>query len=101
MVDKIIEQIKADFSDSLFGRPTDIIGFSERGRELAEKLEPLVGAKEICFFDYNKKSDEKYHYLNFEDMLEKSEIMIVAEPEYMELFKNREKFNPKTKIYYL
>ena len=97
----LVAKIREDFGDSLFGRPTDIIGFSDRGRELAEKLEPLIGVKEICFFDYNKKIDEKYHYLNFEDMLEKSEIMVVTEPEYVELFKNREKFNPKTRIYYL
>lgn len=62
--------------NSPFGRPTDIIGFQELGRLIADEICSIIGEKEICFFDEHVKNDEKYHYLDFSDMLEKSEIMI-------------------------
>ncbi len=61
---------------SPFGRPTDIIGFQELGRLIADEICSIIGEKEICFFDEHVKNDKKYHYLDFSDMLEKSEIMI-------------------------
>lgn len=62
--------------ENLYGRPTDIIGFASEGRNIADALLPIVGQKEICFFDENVKSDSVFHYLDFADMLEKTEIMI-------------------------
>ena len=72
--------IKAKWwKEKLFWIPTDIIWFWEFGRNLAYALEPLVTKKEICFFDLNIKHDDNFHFLNFIDMLEKSELMIFTQ----------------------
>ena len=39
-------------------------------------LLPIIGQKEICFFDEKIKSDPDFHYLDFAGMLEKTAIMI-------------------------
>ena len=84
-MDEIIEKyitaiIKAKWwKEKLFWIPTDIIWFWEFGRNLAYALEPLVTKKEICFFDLNIKHDDNFHFLNFIDMLEKSELMIFTQ----------------------
>jgi hypothetical protein len=43
---------------------------------LAFALIDYVSKKEICFFDENIKKSEVFHYLDFSDMLEKTELMI-------------------------
>ena len=100
-VDELVLQIKEDFDGECWGRPTDIIGFGEKGRLLAERLEALVGVKEICFYDKRIKEDEKYHYLDFEKMIEKSEIMIVMDEGYLDLIKGEEGFDRSTRLYFL
>ena len=62
--------------DKLFWKPTDIIWFWEFWLELANALEPYVTKKEICYFDEKIKNNTDYHYLDFTDMLEKTELMI-------------------------
>jgi hypothetical protein len=62
--------------ESPFDSPTDIIGFGADGKSIAEAIHPVIGIKEICFFDENIKSDPKFHYLDFDKMLAKTEIMI-------------------------
>lgn len=59
-----------------YNKPTDIIGFQSNGINLANGLVGAINEKEICFFDEVVKSDPKFHYLDFVDMLEKSQIMI-------------------------
>ena len=59
-----------------YNKPTDIIGFQSNGINLANGLVGTISEKEICFFDEVVKSDPKFHYLDFVDMLEKSQIMI-------------------------
>ena len=53
IVDDFVEAIKAEVA-GLFGKPTDVIGFSEIGRGVARALLPVIGKKEICFFDEKK-----------------------------------------------
>lgn len=62
--------------ESPFNRPTDIIGFEVEGKSIAKTILPIIGIKEICFFDENIKSDPQFHYLDFDKMLAKTEIMI-------------------------
>jgi len=62
--------------DNPYDKPTDIIGFGEAGRNLANLLSGTINEKEICFFDEKNKSDKIFHYLDFKDMLLKTEIMI-------------------------
>ena len=78
IIDKYITAIiKAKWwKEKLFWIPTDIIWFWEFGRNLAYTLEPLVTRKEICFFDLNIKHDDNFHFLDFRDMFNKSELMI-------------------------
>ena len=59
-----------------FDRPTDIIGFEAEGKSIARAILPIIGIKEICFFDEKIKSDSQFHYLDFDKMLAKTEIMI-------------------------
>ena len=66
-------QIEANI-DKPYGKPTDIIGFD---KELADTIAPIVSRKEICYFDEDLRFDSDYHYLDFPDMLTKTEIMIV------------------------
>ena len=75
IVDDFVEAVREEIAEP-FGKPTDVIGFSEVGKEIARALLPVIGKKEICFFDEEIKSDEVFHYLDFSDMLGKSEIMI-------------------------
>jgi len=62
--------------EKLYWIPTDIIWFGDFGRKLALALEPFVTRKEICFFDLDVQEDEKYHFLSFQDMFKKTELMI-------------------------
>ena len=74
-IDFIKSEIRKAFKDP-YNHPTDIIGFQSDGINLANKLVGTINEKEICFFDETIKSDSKFHYLNFKDMLEKTQIMI-------------------------
>ena len=82
-----------------YGRPTDVIGFGSLGRNVANALLPIVGQKEICFFDEGVKSDEVFHYLDFVDMLEKTKIMIFTIELPEEYYKNLVNLNKKVKIF--
>ena len=64
------------WKENLLWIPTDILGFDVFGRNLAIALEPLITKKEICFFDLDIQQDDDYHFLNFKDMFQKSELMI-------------------------
>lgn len=46
----IVNAVLAEFEEP-YGRPTDIIGFASAGRSIANALLPIIGQKEICFFD--------------------------------------------------
>lgn len=85
--------------ESPFDSPTDIIGFGADGKSIAEAIHPVIGIKEICFFDENIKSDPIFHYLDFDKMLAKTEIMIFTKeiPEkYLNLL---DQINPQAKIF--
>ena len=82
-----------------YGRPTDIIGFGSSGRKIADALLPVIGQKEICFFDENVKSDSVFHYLDFADMLEKTEIMIFTAELPSRYYCQLNKLNRKVKIF--
>ena len=71
-IDSLIAQIQTVIPEP-YGKPTDLIGFN---KALADALTPVISRKEICFFDENIKSDDTYHYLDFPNMLAKTEIMI-------------------------
>lgn len=86
--------------EELWDKPTDIIGFGEIGHCLAQKLDALVGRREICYYSHNQ-NDPEYHYWPFQDMLEKSEFMFVTvskNPESLVLFDNLSKFNQHMKV---
>lgn len=86
--------------EELWDKPTDIIGFGEIGHSLAEKLVPLVGHKEICYYSHNQ-SDPDFHYWPFQDMLEKSEFMFVTiskNSESIALFDDFSRFNRNMKV---
>lgn len=85
--------------DNPYDKPTDIIGFSDGGRELAEKLVGVINPKEICFFDEAIKSDSRFHYLDFANMLEKSEIMIFAMELPDKYYKNLDDLNETCMIF--
>jgi hypothetical protein len=61
-------------------------------------LEKYVTSKEICFFDEKIKKDDKYHYLNFWDMLKKSELMIFTYELPLEYFVNISDLNPNVSL---
>lgn len=82
-----------------YGRPTDVIGFGPLGRDVANALLPIVGQKEICFFDERIKSDPVFHYLDFVDMLEKTRIMIFTIELPEGYYKNLVNLNKKVKIF--
>ncbi len=90
--------IKNEF-EAPFGRPTDIIGFGLLGRKIANVLVPIVGQKEICFFDEKIKSDPTFHYLDFVDMLEKTEIMIFTIELPNKYYDQLDRLNKKVKIF--
>ena len=81
-----------------YGCPTDVIGFASEGKNIANALLPIVGQKEICFFDEKVKSDSTFHYLDF-DMLEKTEIMIFTIELPNKYYNLLEKINKKVKIF--
>lgn len=86
--------------DEMWDKPTDIIGFGEIGHALAYRLEGLVDNKEICYYSHNR-NDPDFHYLPYEDMLEKSEFMFVTvskNPESIALFDDLSKFNKNMKV---
>ena len=100
-INQLVHQIKTDFDNDCYGRPTDIIGFSKIGKNLALALQSIIDPKEICFYDFDVKRDSTFHYLDFEKMLAKSEIMIITEPKYLKLFNSNISLNKNTKIYSL
>jgi len=84
----------------MWDKPTDIIGFGEIGHALAERLEGLVGNKEICYYSHSQ-NDPKFHYWPFDDMLERSEFMFITiskNPESIALFDDLSKFNKNMKV---
>ena len=86
--------------DEMWNKPTDIIGFGEIGHALARRLDSLVGRKEICYYSHNR-NDPDFHFLPFEDMVEKSEFMFVAiskNPESLALFDDLSRFNKDMKV---
>lgn len=86
--------------NEMWDKPTDIIGFGEIGHALAERLEGLVGNKEICYYSHNQ-NDPKFHYWPFKDMPEKSEFMFITiskNPESIALFDDLSKFNKNMKV---
>ena len=82
-----------------YGKPTDVIGFKKEGPDIANTITPIIGRKEICFFDQDIKEDPVFHYLDFVDMLEKSEIMIFTIELPKEYYKNLTNLNKKVKIF--
>ena len=98
-IQELVLVIREDYSDDeLFGLPTDVIGFSGVGKEVAVALAEMVGRKEVCFFDNDIKNDSLYHYLDFEDMLEKSRIMVFTDEKYLGLVG---KVSDNTKVYFV
>lgn len=86
--------------EEMWNKPTDIIGFGAIGQCLAKKLDGIVGRKEICYYQRHQISSD-YHYLSFEDMLEKSEYMFITaakNPDSLALFDDLSKFNRNTKV---
>ena len=94
IVDAILKKI-----EDPYGQPTDIIGFDLSGKSIADALLPIVGQKEICFFDENVKSDSVFHYLDFANMLEKTEIMIFTTELPSRYYDQLNKLNRKVKIF--
>ena len=86
------------WKEKLLWIPTDIIGFDEFGKNLAVALEPLVTRKEICFFDLNIQEAGDYHFLNFKDMFQKSELMIFTKELPESFFDDLSNLNPNVTI---
>jgi hypothetical protein len=61
---------------------------------LAKRLEPYVTKKEICYFDEDIKDDVNYHYLEFQDMFEKTELMIFTTELSNDYFDDLTNLNP-------
>lgn len=86
--------------EEMWNQPTDIVGFGEIGQSLARKLDGLVGRKEICYYQRHQIETE-YHYLPFEEMLEKSEYMFITaakNPESLALFDDLSRFSSNMKV---
>ena len=94
----IVNAVLAEIEEP-YGRPTDVIGFASEGRTIANALLPIIGQKEICFFDEKLKSDLTFHYLDFADMLEKTEIMIFTIELPSRYYGQLNKLNRKVKIF--
>lgn len=91
---------KEFIGEDMFGKATDIVGFGAIGRALARKLTNIVGANEICYYSH-KKDDANFHYMEFDEMLDKSEFMFVTisnNPDSLALFNDLSRFNPRTKV---
>lgn len=86
------------WKEKLYWIPTDIIWFWEFGRNLALALEPLVTRKEICFFDLDVQEDENYHFLNFQDMFKKTELMIFTTELSENYFDDLSNLNPNVTL---
>ena len=91
--------IKAKWGEkNVYWIPTDIIWFDEFGQSLALALEEYVWIKEICFFDEKIKNSNKYHYLDFNNMFEKTEVMIFTKELPSYYFENIKSLNPNVTI---
>lgn len=85
--------------ENMKDKPTDIIGLGDIGLKLATMLDSIIGVKEICYYSRNK--NDKYHYMEFNDMLTQSEYMFVTiskNPESLALFDDLSKFNKNMKV---
>lgn len=103
MINKTEKYIKAIIEakwgeKNVYWIPTDIIWFDEFGQALALALEDYIWIKEICFFDEKIKNSNKYHYLNFNNMFEKTEIMIFTKELPSYYFENIKSLNPNVTI---
>lgn len=103
MINKTEKYIKAIIEakwgeKNVYWIPTDIIWFDEFGQTLALALEDYIWIKEICFFDEKIKNSNKYHYLNFNNMFEKTEIMIFTKELPSYYFENIKSLNPNVTI---
>jgi len=99
MVNKVDNYISAIINakwwvDKLKWIPTDIIWFDDFWKLLAKRLEPYVTKKEICYFDEDIKDDVNYHYLEFQDMFEKTELMIFTTELSNDYFDDLTNLNP-------
>lgn len=103
MVNKVDNYISAIINakwwvDKLKWIPTDIIWFDDFWNLLAKRLEPYVTKKEICYFDEDIKDDVNYHYLEFQDMFEKTELMIFTIELSRDYFDDLSDLNPNVLI---
>lgn len=103
MINKTEKYIKAIIEakwgeKNVYWIPTDIIWFDEFGQSLALALEDYIWIKEICFFDEKIKNSNKYHYLDFNNMFEKTEIMIFSKELPSYYFENIKSLNPNVTI---
>lgn len=94
-INHLVAQIQTTIAES-YGKPTDLIGFN---KDLANALTPVISRKEICFFDENIKSDNTFHYLDFPNMLEKTEIMIFVVELSEKYYSHLPKLNKNVKIF--
>ena len=103
MINKTEKYIKAIIEakwgeKNVYWIPTDIIWFDEFGQSLALALEDYIWIKEICFFDEKIKNSNKYHYLDFNNMFEKTEVMIFTKELPSYYFENIKSLNPNVTI---
>ena len=103
MINKTEKYIKAIIEakwgeKNVYWIPTDIIWFDEFGQALALALEDYIWIKEICFFDEKIKNSNKYHYLDFNNMFEKTEVMIFTKELPSYYFENIKSLNPNVTI---
>ena len=103
MVNKVDSYISAIikakwWEDKLKWIPTDIIWFDDFWKLLAKRLEPYVTKKEICYFYVEVKNDTNYHYLEFYDMFEKTELMIFTTELSSDYFDDLSDLNPDVLI---
>ena len=103
MVNKVDNYISAIINakwwvDKIKWIPTDIIWFDDFWKLLAKRLEPYVTKKEICYFDEDIKDDVNYHYLEFQDMFEKTELMIFTIELSRDYFDDLSDLNPNVLI---
>lgn len=94
-INHLVARIRTTIAEP-YGKPTDLIGFN---KDLANALTPVISRKEICFFDENIKSDDTFHYLDFPDMLEKTEIMIFVVELSEKYYNYLPKLNKNVKIF--